>query len=112
MFPFFFIPDSPPPLPYTRSTFHLIQNTEKVWIAEQKAAAEKKRMLELQKQLTEERQVMELKQLQKDAGIHRYSLLLVLPLLGLIKMSSLTTNTRTHQTQFRSFRLDVRGPRL
>lgn len=45
----------------------LLQNVEKVWIAEQKAEQEEKKLLELQKQLEEERQIQELRQLQAQS---------------------------------------------
>lgn len=49
-----------------KKTWHpsTLQNSEKVWIAEQKDAAEKKRIEELTKQVREEQQVRELEEMQ------------------------------------------------
>ncbi|CAM9819179.1 unnamed protein product [Discosporangium mesarthrocarpum] len=55
-----------------KKTWHTstFANQEKVWIAEQKDAAEKKRIAELTKQVEEEREVRELEEMQA-AGGHR-----------------------------------------
>uniref|UniRef100_A0A7S2ZNW7 CBF1-interacting co-repressor CIR N-terminal domain-containing protein n=1 Tax=Rhodosorus marinus TaxID=101924 RepID=A0A7S2ZNW7_9RHOD len=45
-----------------------LNNKEKVWIAEQKAAEEKKKVEELKKKLLEERQLEELKRLEVESG--------------------------------------------
>lgn len=49
-----------------KKTWHpsTLQNSERVWIAEQKDAAEKKRIEELTKQVREEQQVRELEEMQ------------------------------------------------
>ncbi|KAK1944946.1 Pre-mRNA-splicing factor CWC25 [Phytophthora citrophthora] len=46
----------------------VLQNVEKVWIAEQKHAAEEKKVAELRKNIEEERQLQELRQLQAARG--------------------------------------------
>jgi hypothetical protein len=46
----------------------MLQNVERVWLAEQKDLKEKKKLGELQKQLQEERQMQELRQLQVESG--------------------------------------------
>ncbi|CAM9504672.1 unnamed protein product [Choristocarpus tenellus] len=53
-----------------KKTWHTstLQNQEKVWIAEQKDAAEKQRIAELTKQVEEERQVRELEEMQAAGG--------------------------------------------
>lgn len=45
-----------------------LNNVEKVWMQEQKAAEEDKKLLDLQKQILEERQIQELRQLQVASG--------------------------------------------
>lgn len=52
-----------------KKTWHpsTLQNSERVWIAEQKDAAEKKRIEELTKQVREEQQVRELEEMQVRA---------------------------------------------
>lgn len=52
-----------------KKTWHpsTLQNSERVWIAEQKDAAEKKRIEELTKQVREEQQVRELEEMQVSA---------------------------------------------
>lgn len=49
-----------------KKTWHpsTLQNAERVWIAEQKDAAEKRRIEELTKQVREEQQVRELEEMQ------------------------------------------------
>lgn len=49
-----------------KKTWHpsTLQNSERVWIAEQKDAAEKRRIEELTKQVREEQQVRELEEMQ------------------------------------------------
>lgn len=49
-----------------KKTWHpsTLQNSERVWVAEQKDAAEKKRIEELTKQVREEQQVRELEEMQ------------------------------------------------
>jgi len=46
-----------------------IANQERVWLAEQKHAAEQRRLQELQKELQEEREVEELRRVQRAAGL-------------------------------------------
>lgn len=46
----------------------MLQNVEKVWIAEQKHDAEEKKLAELRKNIEEERQLQELRQLQAANG--------------------------------------------
>lgn len=49
-----------------KKTWHpsTLQNSERVWVAEQKDAAEKRRIEELTKQVREEQQVRELEEMQ------------------------------------------------
>ncbi|CAM9726949.1 unnamed protein product, partial [Laminaria digitata] len=53
-----------------KKTWHpsTLQNSERVWVAEQKDAAEKKRIEELTKQVREEQQVRELEEMQAAGG--------------------------------------------
>jgi hypothetical protein len=53
-----------------KKTWHTsnLKNVEKVWIAEQKHAAEQQRLNDLKKQIEEERQVQELRELQASQG--------------------------------------------
>lgn len=56
-----------------KKTWHpsTLQNSERVWIAEQKDAAEKKRIEELTKQVREEQQVRELEEMQVCVMLYR-----------------------------------------
>lgn len=53
-----------------KKTWHpsTLQNSERVWVAEQKDAAEKRRIEELTKRVREEQQVRELEEMQVKAG--------------------------------------------